>query len=117
MTAEATSAGAGEDSNGSKTFVNVAITGEPGGGEGEGWVSRKRRESPCAGSSRNVVDTGMGMDMDMGMEVEGGRGGEGGEDGGGGRREGGEVVRNITSFSPYAARLGSGTSPKDDVGR
>ena len=95
--------GGGDSSDDNKTFVNVNVTGEHGGGVEE-WMSRKRRDSPCTGGSRDV------MDVDVGMEVEGEGGGEQG-------RKGGEVERDITSFSPYAARLGSGTSPEDDVGR
>lgn len=113
VTAEPTtsSGGGGGRGDGHKAVVNAEVAGEPDGGGVRGWISRKRRESPCVGGGSRDV-----MDVDVDMEVEGGRGGEGGEKEG--RDEyGGEAGRNITSFSPYAARLGSGASPEDDVGR
>lgn len=103
--------GGGDDCDGNTTLANANVTGEHGGSSGggvAGWTSRKRWKSPCAGGSWDVMEVGMGM------EVEGGHGGGGGEEG---RREGDSGGRDITSFSPYAARLGSGTSPEDDVGR
>eukprot|EP00752_Nemacystus_decipiens_P004439 g4052.t1 len=108
---QAGSGGSGESGDGSITFANVKVTGEHGGGGSggaEGWMSRKQRDLPYAGGSRDV------MDVDTGLEAEGGLGGEGGQLRG---RGGGEVGRDITTFSPYAARLGSGTSPEDEVGR
>ncbi|CAM9346065.1 unnamed protein product [Ectocarpus sp. 13 AM-2016] len=94
------------------------VNANAGTGSVEGWMSRKRREFPCASSSRSSGSGGNGGGSGqkqatgaMDMEVE--------------ERDGGEERRrgvDIASFSPYAARLGWGgsgstNSPGDEVGR
>lgn len=87
------------------TTIDSDVTDEVAADE---YGSRKRRESPCEGML-NTASRGEGragvMDMDEEDEEGGGRGG-----GGSGGRE-----RSITAFSPYAARLGCGRSPEDEV--
>lgn len=106
--AAASGCGDGGAGGGGDTFAGV--NDEPAG-----WMSRKRRDSPCAGSG-GQAGGGQAATDGMDVEVEGGAG-VGGNEAGHGGGEAGRGSINITSFSPYAARLGVDSSPVDDVGR